>query len=280
MCWEWERQGPGLFQGSWLRKKESVGDSRGMEIEKSEEGEDEEGKKRRHKMKISPLAVLSCTLFILTFQAEYQAKHPNVPDIIIADSHQNLALSFQLVDENTGVELTPHQTFVHLHNQKTDQEVMFVAEPDSKNVYRFELDAAERKSEFNSVSGTYALHLIIRDATLENPILWNMADIVLKFPDEDAPSVVQSKNLYIAKPEIQHLFREPEKKPATVVSNAFTALVLAPFLLLIILWIKLGANISNFSITPSTLLFHLGHAAMLGLMYVYWTHLNMFQTLN
>ncbi|XP_041112730.1 dolichyl-diphosphooligosaccharide--protein glycosyltransferase subunit 2-like isoform X2 [Polyodon spathula] len=199
---------------------------------------------------------------------------------LIADSHQNLALSFQLVDENTGVELTPHQTFVRLHNQKTDQEVVFVAEPDSKNVYRFELDTAERKSEFNSVSGTYALHLMIGDATLENPILWNMADIVLKFPEEDAPSVVQSKNLYVAKPEIQHLFREPEKKPATVVSNAFTALVLAPFLLLIILWIKLGANISNFSITPSTLLFHLGHAAMLGLMYVYWTHLNMFQTLK
>ncbi|XP_058859814.1 dolichyl-diphosphooligosaccharide--protein glycosyltransferase subunit 2-like isoform X1 [Acipenser ruthenus] len=199
---------------------------------------------------------------------------------LIADSHQNLALSFQLVDENTGVELTPHQTFVRLYNQKTDQEVVFVAEPDSKNVYRFELDTAERKSEFNSMSGTYALHLIIGDATLENPILWNMADIVLKFPDEDAPSVVQSKNLYVAKPEIQHLFREPEKKPATVVSNAFTALVLAPFLLLIILWYKLGANISNFSITPSALLFHLGHAAMLGLMYVYWTHLNMFQTLK
>ncbi|XP_034764168.2 dolichyl-diphosphooligosaccharide--protein glycosyltransferase subunit 2-like isoform X2 [Acipenser ruthenus] len=199
---------------------------------------------------------------------------------LIADSHQNLALSFQLVDENTGVELTPHQTFVRLYNQKTDQEVVFVAEPDSKNVYRFELDTAERKSEFNSMSGTYALHLIIGDATLENPILWNMADIVLKFPDEDAPSVVQSKNLYVAKPEIQHLFREPEKKPATVVSNAFTALVLAPFLLLIILWCKLGANISNFSITPSALLFHLGHAAMLGLMYVYWTHLNMFQTLK
>ncbi|KAK6479475.1 dolichyl-diphosphooligosaccharide--protein glycosyltransferase subunit 2-like isoform X5 [Huso huso] len=210
-------------------------------------------------------------------KVEYPSK-ANGP--LIADSHQNLALSFQLVDENTGVELTPHQTFVRLYNQKTDQEVVFVAEPDSKNVYRFELDTAERKSEFNSMSGTYALHLIIGDATLENPILWNIADIVLKFPDEDAPSVVQSKNLYVAKPEIQHLFREPEKKPATVVSNAFTALVLAPFLLLIILWYKLGANISNFSITPSALLFHLGHAAMLGLMYVYWTHLNMFQTLK
>uniref|UniRef100_A0A7N6B978 Dolichyl-diphosphooligosaccharide--protein glycosyltransferase subunit 2 n=1 Tax=Anabas testudineus TaxID=64144 RepID=A0A7N6B978_ANATE len=197
-----------------------------------------------------------------------------------ADSHQNFAMSFQLVDVNTGVELTPHQTFVRLHNQKTGQEVVFVAEPDSKNLYKFELDTAERKSEFDSISGTYFLYLIVGDATLENPILWNVADVVLKFVDEEAPATIQPKTLYIPKPEIKHLFREPEKKPPTVVSNTFTALILSPFLLLLILWFKLGANISNFSFSPSTILFHVGHAALLGLMYVYWTHLNMFQTLK
>ncbi|XP_044520245.1 dolichyl-diphosphooligosaccharide--protein glycosyltransferase subunit 2 isoform X1 [Gracilinanus agilis] len=196
------------------------------------------------------------------------------------DSHQNFALSFQLVDVNTGAELTPHQTFVRLHNQKTGQEVVFVAEPDSKNVYKFELDTSERKSEFDSASGTYTLYLIIGDATLENPILWNVADVVIKFPEEDAPSTILSKNLFTPKQEIQHLFREPEKRPPTVVSNTFTALILSPLLLLFILWIRLGANISNFTFAPSTIIFHLGHAAMLGLMYVYWTQLNMFQTLK
>ncbi|TNN78587.1 Dolichyl-diphosphooligosaccharide--protein glycosyltransferase subunit 2 [Liparis tanakae] len=197
-----------------------------------------------------------------------------------ADGHQNFAMAFQLVDVNTGVELTPHQTFVKLHNQKTGQEVVFVAEPDSKSLYKFELDIAERKSEFNSISGTYSLHLIVGDATLENPILWNVADVILKFMDEEAPVAIQPKTLYVPKPEIRHLFREPEKKPPTVVSNAFTALILSPLLLLLILWLKLGANISNFSFTPSTVLFHVGHAAMLVLMYIYWTHLNMFQTLK
>ncbi|KAM4691810.1 dolichyl-diphosphooligosaccharide--protein glycosyltransferase subunit 2 [Rhinophrynus dorsalis] len=197
-----------------------------------------------------------------------------------ADSHQNFALSFQLTDVNTGASLTPHQTFVRLHNQKTGQEVVFVAEPDTKNTYRFELDPSERKSEFDSASGTYTLYLIVGDATLENPILWNVADVVIKFPEEDAPAPVQSKNLFTPKPDIQHLFREPEKRPPNVVSNTFTALVLAPLLLLFILWIKIGANISNFSFSPSTIVFHLGHAAMLGLMYVYWTHLDMFQTLK
>lgn len=66
------------------------------------------------------------------------------------------------------------QTFVRLHNQKTGQEVVFVAEPDSKNVYKFELDTSERKIEFDSASGIYTLYLIIGDATLKNPILWNV----------------------------------------------------------------------------------------------------------
>lgn len=212
-----------------------------------------------------------------TTRVAYPAKAKGT---FIADSHQNFALFFQLVDVNTGAELTPHQTFVRLHNQKTGQEVVFVAEPDSKNVYKFELDTSERKLEFDSASGTYTLYLIIGDATLKNPILWNVADVVIKFPEEDAPSTVLSKNLFTPKQEIQHLFREPEKRPPTVVSNTFTALILSPLLLLFALWIRIGANISNFSFAPSTIIFHLGHAAMLGLMYVYWTQLNMFQTLK
>uniref|UniRef100_A0A4W2CWU0 Dolichyl-diphosphooligosaccharide--protein glycosyltransferase subunit 2 n=1 Tax=Bos indicus x Bos taurus TaxID=30522 RepID=A0A4W2CWU0_BOBOX len=212
-----------------------------------------------------------------TTRVTYPAKAKGT---FIADSHQNFALFFQLVDVNTGAELTPHQTFVRLHNQKTGQEVVFVAEPDSKNVYKFELDTSERKLEFDSASGTYTLYLIIGDATLKNPILWNVADVVIRFPEDDVPSTVLSKNIFTPKQEIQHLFREPEKRPPTVVSNTFTALILSPLLLLFALWIRIGANVSNFTFAPSTIVFHLGHAAMLGLMYVYWTQLNMFQTLK
>lgn len=52
-------------------------------------------------------------------------------------------------------------------------------------------------------------------------------------------SVTFTSGLCKMKPEsvssLQHLFREPEKKPPTVVSNTFTALVLSPLLLLLIL---------------------------------------------
>lgn len=86
-----------------------------------------------------------------------------------------------LISENTQLFLLLLQTFVRLHNQKTGQEVVFVAEPDSKSLYKFELDTAERKSEFDSISGTYSLYLIVGDATLENPILWNVVSVCSNF---------------------------------------------------------------------------------------------------
>lgn len=54
------------------------------------------------------------------------------------------------------------------------------------------------------------------------------------------------------------MFREPEKRPPAFVSNLFTGLCLAPVFLLLILWAKLGVNISNFPFSLSAVIFHLG----------------------
>lgn len=43
---------------------------------------------------------------IFSFRVIYPAKAKGT---FVADSHQNFALFFQLVDVNTGAELTPHQ---------------------------------------------------------------------------------------------------------------------------------------------------------------------------
>ncbi|CAH2296356.1 dolichyl-diphosphooligosaccharide--glycosyltransferase subunit 2 isoform X1 [Pelobates cultripes] len=154
-----------------------------------------------------------------TSRVEYNSK---AKGSFTADSHHNFALSFQLTDVNTG--LISHR------KQKTRQDVVFVAEPDSKNIYRLELDPSERKSEFDSAIGTYKL----------------IADLVIKFPEEDCPTLIQSKNLFNPKQDIPHLFREPEKRPPNVVSTTFTALVL---------WIKVSINISFRTFLPAPLSF-------------------------
>lgn len=56
----------------------------------------------------------------------------------------------------------------------------------------------------------------------------------------------------------------------------FTALTAAPFLILLILWGKIGVNISNFS--TLAIPFHLGFGAILGLFTLFWLKLDMFTT--
>ncbi|ESO85997.1 hypothetical protein LOTGIDRAFT_220939 [Lottia gigantea] len=200
-------------------------------------------------------------------------------NVLEADFHQKIVMKFKLLDKTTSQSLSAHQTFVRFTNQKTKQEIIFVAESDSSNLNKFELDVGARGKDFGFQSGQYGMELIIGDPVIENPISWTMADVKLTFQEGQAKTK-PSTNQYSKKPEIQHQFNKPEKRPPAVVSLAFSGLVLLPVLILFILWIKLGVNISNFPVSLSAIGFHVCLAAIFGLYYCYWTQLNMFQTLR
>lgn len=207
-------------------------------------------------------------------------QYPNkLPSVLEADYHQKLQMKFQLRDKNAGNNILAHQAFVRLVYQKTKQEIIFVAEPDVAQVYRFDMDINAKAKEVGYLSGRYKLDLIIGDSVIANPFSWYLADVELTFPDHPFPPTEQ-QNQYAPKPEIKHIFREPEKRPSQVVSNIFTGLSLAPFLLVLGLWIKIGVNISNFSLNLATIGFHLGLSSIFGLFIVFWLQLNMFTTLK
>jgi len=195
-----------------------------------------------------------------------------------ADYHQRLMMKFSLKDAATGKMLSAHQTFVRLTNTKTQQEVIFVAEDDGTGVHRFDLDVGGKSKDFNNLSGKYSMQLIVGDAVIENPITWHLADVQLTFGDDVVSTSDQYR--YSKKPEIKHMFREPEKRPAAVVSNLFTVLAVLPVILLLVLWLMVGANLSNFTFSPATIGFHLGIAAIFALYGCYFLSLNMFSTLR
>lgn len=105
------------------------------------------------------------------------------------------------------------------------------------------------------------------------------------------------------KPEIVHMFREPDARPARIVSDVFTGLCIAPLFLLFILWAKIGVNVRNFPFSLSALGFHIGFgckfddfqsmhifdmdfiktipfSAILGLFVIFWLRLTMFETIR
>jgi len=206
--------------------------------------------------------------------------YPNkAANVLQADFHQKVSVMFQLQDQQTKDPMEVHQAFVRLTKENTDQEIIFVAEADASSTYKFELDVGANAKDFGYQSGKYAVELIIGDAVVENPFSWNLAEVSLTFP-EGPESKSEDPYRYAKKPEIKHMFREPEKVPPAVVSNLFTFLVLSPLLLLVIMWIALGANVSNFPFSLSALGFHLGLAGIFGLYYCYWLTLDMFVTLR
>lgn len=196
-----------------------------------------------------------------------------------ADHHQKLLMRFVLRDKNGADVMAAHQTFIQLNHLETQQEIVFVAEPDSSNIYKFDLDLHSKAKEFGYLSGKYTMGLIVGDAVIANPFTWIIGDIVLTFPQNPNPQKTK-EDPYIAKPEIKHLFRQQEKRPAAVVTQLFCVLLLVPLLLLFILWAKIGVNISNFPLSLSALGFHLGLAGIFGLFVMFWLQFNMFATLK
>ncbi|XP_071854727.1 dolichyl-diphosphooligosaccharide--protein glycosyltransferase subunit 2-like isoform X2 [Apostichopus japonicus] len=212
-----------------------------------------------------------------TVKATFPTKSKSTLD---ADVHQNVVIKFTLADKS-GAVLQAHQTFIRVFNVKSNQEVTFTADSDSADVYKFTLDIAESgKDFFNQQSGKYTVDLIVGDAIIQNPFIWNVIDINLKFPDVGQTDEDDKPSQYSKKPNLEHMFRVPEKRPPVAVSTAFTGLVLLPLAILVILWIKLGANIKNFSFSLSALGFHGGLGAIFGLLYCYWAYLTMFATLR
>jgi len=193
------------------------------------------------------------------------------------ESKDVLQLSFGVVDKSKNPILV-HQAFVKIAHIPSGSEIIYLAEPDKiDDVYKFELDLTSAGADFNSKSGEYSLSVILGDSVISNPISWEAAKLNLNFPGETSDSEASP---YVAKPEIRHVFREPEARPPSVVSTAFTVLVLSPILIMIVLWAKLGVNIGNFQFSLAGLGFHLGLGAIFTLYFFFWLELNMFQTVK
>ena len=215
----------------------------------------------------------------------YPKSHQKVFDI---DYQQKLLIQFSLKDATSSEFMRPHQVFIQLLNSETDQEIIYVIETESSNgnVYKFDFNTAFRAKDFGHTSGLYHISLMCGDAIISNPFVWKLASARITFPSEEAKTNTMFSKApwmtthYSPKPVINHLFREKEKRPPTLLSDTFTVLVTLPLFILLIFWFKLGANFYYFSFTLSSILFHLGLGSIFTLFILFWFKLNMFTTIK
>lgn len=187
-----------------------------------------------------------------------------------------LQLSFSVLSTATNQPMTVHQAFVKVTHLESAAEIIYVAEADMNDVYKFEMDL-DTEAEVLKGSGKYSLTLMLGDAVVSNPINWKFCEMNLELTSEP---LVDPVSPFTSKPEIKHLFREPEARPSQSVSSVFTLLCLSPVLVLVILWFMLGVNISNFPFSVSALGFHAGLGSIFALYVYFWLELNMFEVMK
>jgi len=212
-----------------------------------------------------------------------RVQFPNkVPTMLEVDSQQKVIMKFALNDLNDAAPIKVHQAFVRMTHATSGVDVFFVADVESgTGLYKFDMDVGASAKEFSSQSGKYSMFLVVGDALISNPVAWELVDMHLTFQSDPSP-LASHEEQYKAKPEITHMFREPEKRPSQTVSLAFTVLVCVPLLFLVVAWKMLGANVDAIAsrCPVPTLIFHLTLGGIFILMYLYWTSLNMFSTLQ
>ncbi|CAI5469693.1 unnamed protein product [Closterium sp. Yama58-4] len=213
-------------------------------------------------------------------------KRTNFTDLS-ATHLQKLRVSLSLATPS-GKAFVPHQAVLQLVNS-IGMAYSFLLKP-SGSTLSVQLELLELMDRLFYHSGEYTLKLIIGDQVMDNSFDWQLGTVDLDLPvaPETAPKLpARPESLverFAAKPEIAHIFRKPDPRPAVVVSYSFVALALLPLVLLLVGLAVLGVNLKAFPSggVPllSALAFHGGIAALLLLYVAFWVQVNLFTTLK
>lgn len=194
------------------------------------------------------------------------------------DNRHKFGIRFSIRDESNDLSLQQVAIFF-MYDNTNDVIVYFVDQDRVSKVYNKDINLAYKGGDFNYQSGDYTVKIVIGDTRIQ-PIDWEVGKINIQFNSQEPVTEPNWFERYLMKDEIIHQFKDAEKRPPVLVSHTFTLLSIAPFLILIYCWTRLGLNMNKFSFSFSSLLFH-GSLALIFVLYtLFFIRLNMFTTLK
>eukprot|EP01123_Difflugia_compressa_P012162 TRINITY_DN5108_c0_g1_i1.p1 TRINITY_DN5108_c0_g1~~TRINITY_DN5108_c0_g1_i1.p1 ORF type:complete len:706 (-),score=150.19 TRINITY_DN5108_c0_g1_i1:75-2192(-) len=212
---------------------------------------------------------------VYSFEQEKQLK--NGLDL---KSNNFLLISFKVRNTVSGRSVSVHQTFVKITNTQTKQTTFYVV-PQEGQTYTLQLSVAKLGTKFGYESGDYTIELIIGDSFISTSLRWVLAKATITFESKSQQSTrAVVVDPFAPLPVIEHKFRPAALRAPEYMTNIFTLLVLIPLVLLIVAFLRFGANISNYptrGLLPLYSLFFVGgYGSMLGLIVIYWLSLKLF----
>jgi oligosaccharyltransferase complex subunit delta (ribophorin II) len=168
------------------------------------------------------------------FYLDRLASGKKLNDKLDADQTSKIYVRFGLKARDSFI--SANQVFVRFADQLTNNEIVFVAEQnaDSKT-YSCDVDLASHSKSFNHKNGVYSVQLLLSDPLVSNSKVIDLADINMKFGEQQQSKTPSKAQLYAPKPEIKHLFRVAEPTPSKLVSTVFTILCSLPSAVLVLI---------------------------------------------
>ncbi|KAF9528342.1 oligosaccharyl transferase delta subunit [Crepidotus variabilis] len=188
-----------------------------------------------------------------------------------------LKMTFQVLDQETGNGVQPHQTFLRFYDEKTNEEGIQPVRVTPGGKAKFELNLSKPPLSLPPTPNGDPLKVSLIIGTSQyDPISVELFDLVLP-KSQPAPENPLESTFHVL-PEIHHTFRADNKMPPQPISFAFIGIVLAPWAILLSLWSQVVPKPSRL-FSPSILPFVASLGAFEGLLFWYWVDLKLGQVL-
>jgi len=148
-----------------------------------------------------------------------------------------LRVTFSITDKSSSKGIQPHQNFIRFYDPLTKEEGIHPLKVNSAGKVKFDLNMAKTSAWLPpSTDAPLDVSLIIGSFKYQ-PIHQPLFKIILP-PSAPAPTTPDAV-LYSAQPEIQHTFRPEAKIPMKGISAIFALATLAPWVVLLGLWLQI-----------------------------------------
>ncbi|KAF9445729.1 oligosaccharyl transferase delta subunit [Macrolepiota fuliginosa MF-IS2] len=195
---------------------------------------------------------------------------------VALNTTDTLKITFQVIDKDSGDGFQPHQTFLRFYDATTGEEGIQPIRVTPGGKAKFQLDVARPPNSLPPTGDApLAVSLFIGKPEY-SPVVAELFD--LHVPHSQPAPVHPDEASFHPLPEIHHAFRPDQKLPPKFVSAVFSALVIAPWAILLGLWSQVSPRLTH-AFSPSILSFIASLGAYEVLIFYYWVNLTLGQVL-
>ncbi|KAJ2883666.1 proteasome regulatory particle base subunit [Coemansia aciculifera] len=189
-----------------------------------------------------------------------------------------LSISFKAETAGSQEQLKQlDQALVSFQHTTTGHEVGLAAKASKSGEFKMEMTRAQFRKHFDLAPGTYNVALVLGSHSDEDGgVLYKLGNVHMEGSSKNGGKAAKSV-VYGAREEIQHQFGSPQRMPNAAVSLAFSGVVVAPLVLLLVVWARLGVNVAG--VQWEGVVFLGAVAAYVGLAVSYWVGVKLFPTL-